>query len=276
MHLLEGEIEVPAERGKAAERDEAAEKGQTTERDEAAEKGEPAERGKAAERDSPGETDTFGETGVTAGTDGPAEAEITVAENSSEAESLPDEAEKPSAAQRIIIFCKTKQAATNIGKYLVRKKGEEQVRILHGNKAQNTRINAINDFREGNVAVLVATDVVSRGIDITGVSHVINFDIPLVYEDYVHRIGRTGRMHREGDAISFCSPSEIYHLEKIQELIRQKIPVKALPPEVEVSKTPFEEQQAMAREMDHQRRKEDPDFQGAFHDKKKKNDKDKR
>lgn len=172
--------------------------------------------------------------------------------------------------QRTIIFCKTKEAATNIGKYLVRKKGEEQVRVLHGNKGQNTRINAINDFRDGNVSVLVTTDVVARGIDISGVSHVINFDIPLVYEDYVHRIGRTGRMQREGDAISFCTPPERYHVEKIQELIRQKIPVEPLPPEMEVSETPREEQQAMDREIDHQRRMEDPDFQGAFHDKKRK------
>src|SRR5690606_30329480 len=172
--------------------------------------------------------------------------------------------------QRTIIFCKTKEAATNIGKYLVRKKGEEQVRVLHGNKGQNTRINAINDFRAGSVSVLVTTDVVARGIDISGVSHVINFDIPLVYEDYVHRIGRTGRMQREGDAISFCTPPEQYHVEKIQELIRQEIPVEPLPPEVEVSETPREEQQAMDREIDHQRRMEDPGFQGAFHDKKRK------
>lgn len=189
----------------------------------------------------------------------------------------PPEAVSPgNGGQRIIIFCKTKQTATNIGKYLLRKHGKEQVRVIHGNKAQNTRMNAINDFREGNVAMLVATDVVSRGIDISGISHVINFDIPLVYEDYVHRIGRTGRMQQQGDAISFCSPAEIYHVEKIQELIRQKIPVKPLPGEVEVSKTPFAEQQAMAREIDHQRRKEDPDFQGAFHDKKTKNQRNKR
>lgn len=174
--------------------------------------------------------------------------------------------------QRTIIFCKTKQTATNTGKYLVRKLGEEHVRIIHGNKAQNTRMNAVNDFRAGQIRVLVATDVVSRGIDISGVSHVINFDIPLIYEDYVHRIGRTGRMQREGDAISFCSPAEEYHLEKIQDLIRQRIPVKDLPAEVKVSGTPFPEQQAMAREIDHQRRKEDPAFLGAFHDKKRHKD----
>lgn len=171
-------------------------------------------------------------------------------------------------SRQTIIFCKTKQAATNIGRYLLRKKGAEKVRILHGNKGQNTRINAINDFREGRVSLLVATDVVSRGIDISGVSLVINFDIPLVYEDYVHRIGRTGRARRPGDAITFCTPPERYHLLKIQELIRQKIPVKQLPAEVKVSPTPYQEQQAMLREIDHQRRKDDPGFQGAFHDKK--------
>ncbi|HYH55327.1 MAG TPA: DEAD/DEAH box helicase, partial [Anseongella sp.] len=110
---------------------------------------------------------------------------------------LLEEAGEP---QRTIIFCKTKQTASNIGKYLVRKRGEEGVRVVHGNKAQNTRMNAVNDFREGKAAILVATDVVSRGIDISGVSHVINFDIPLIYEDYVHRIGRTGRMLHEGAA----------------------------------------------------------------------------
>src|SRR3546814_666852 len=178
--------------------------------------------------------------------------------------------------QRTMIFCKTKQAATNIGKYLARKHGEERVRIIHGNKGQNTRINAINDFREGTVDFLVATDVVSRGIDITGVSHVVNFDIPLIYEDYVHRIGRTGRMEKEGDAISFCTPAEEHHLQKIEQLIRQKIPVKPLPPEVTISATPFAEQQVMAREIAHQRRKQDPDFQGAFQDKKVKHKKDRR
>ena len=125
--------------------------------------------------------------------------------------------------QRTIIFCKTKEAATNIGKYLVRKKGEEQVRVLHGNKGQNTRINAINDFRDGNVSVLVTTDVVARGIDISGVSHVINFDIPLVYEDYVHRIGRTGRAGSTGVSVSFAGEEDAFALPEIEKYISQKL-----------------------------------------------------
>jgi ATP-dependent RNA helicase RhlE len=100
------------------------------------------------------------------------------------------------------------------------------------------------------------------------VSHVINFDVPILYEDYVHRIGRTGRAFQEGKAITFVTKSEVYHIAKIEKLIREKIPVKNLPPQVEVEKTPFEEEQRMRKEIDNQKRKEDPEFKGAFHEKK--------
>jgi ATP-dependent RNA helicase RhlE len=108
--------------------------------------------------------------------------------------------------------------------------------------------------------VLVSTDVSARGIDVSGVSHVINFDVPLKYEDYVHRIGRTGRAHHPGEAITFVTPAEEYHIEKIEELIREKIQVQALPLSVSVEETQLEESQAQNRELDRQRRKEDPSF----------------
>src|SRR5690606_11186173 len=107
-------------------------------------------------------------------------------------------------------------------------------------------------------------------IDIMKVSHVINFDVPVRYEDYVHRIGRTGRAFQEGKAITFANPAEEYHVAKIEKLIREKIPVLPLPPEVEISETPRDEAQEMAREIDKQKRKEDPTFQGAFHERKRK------
>ncbi|WP_316821441.1 DEAD/DEAH box helicase [Pedobacter gandavensis] len=170
--------------------------------------------------------------------------------------------------KRLIIFCKTKTVADNIFSFIVRRFGEDAVRVIHANKGQNTRINSINSFKEGNIRVLVATDVASRGIDVSEVSHVINFDVPIIIEDYVHRIGRTGRAYAKGDALTFATPSEKYYIEKIEKLIRQQIPVVPLPAEVFVEETPFEERQAIARAIDDQKRKEDPDFKGAFHEKK--------
>jgi ATP-dependent RNA helicase RhlE len=115
---------------------------------------------------------------------------------------------------------------------------------------------------------LVTTDVTARGIDVTKVSHVINFDVPILYEDYVHRIGRTGRAFQEGTAITFVTKPEEYHIEKIEKLIREKIAIKKLPKNLEIAPTSFEESQDMAREIDNQKRKDNPDFKGAFHDKK--------
>ncbi len=170
--------------------------------------------------------------------------------------------------KRLIIFCKTKSVADNINSFIIRRFGSEAVRVIHANKGQNTRINSINSFKEGNVRVLVATDVASRGIDVSEVSHVINFDVPIIIEDYVHRIGRTGRAFAKGDAITFCTAAEKYYICKIEKLIRQYINVLPLPTEVFVEETPYNEQQEIAREIDNQKRKEDPDFKGAFHEKK--------
>jgi ATP-dependent RNA helicase RhlE len=170
--------------------------------------------------------------------------------------------------KRLIIFCKTKTVADNIFSFIERRFGADAVRVIHANKGQNTRINSINSFKEGNIRVLVATDVAARGIDVTEVSHVINFDVPIIIEDYVHRIGRTGRAYAKGDALTFCTPAEKYYIEKIQKLIRQEITVVPLPEEVFVDETPYEEKQAIAKAIDDQKRKDDPDFKGAFHEKK--------
>jgi ATP-dependent RNA helicase RhlE len=176
---------------------------------------------------------------------------------------------KDEAFNRVIIFTRTKETADNLFNFIDRK-GFGPVRVIHSNKGQNSRINAVNEFKEGKIRVLVSTDVTARGIDVVKVSHVINFDVPLLYEDYVHRIGRTGRAFQEGEAITFVNKAELYHIEKIENLIREKIPVEPIPPSVEIAPTPFEEAQAMAREIDHQKRRENPDFKGAFHDKKRK------
>jgi ATP-dependent RNA helicase RhlE len=168
---------------------------------------------------------------------------------------------------RVMVFVKTKEQATAIAKFIERIDLGE-VRMLHSNKGQNARINAIDDFKGGDVRVLVSTDVSSRGIDVVEVSHVINFNIPTNYDDYVHRIGRTGRAFKTGTAISFMDFSEEYHIQKIQKLIKQTIERVSLPDAIKEVKTPFLEYQDQMREIDRQKRLEDPEFKGAFHEKK--------
>lgn len=171
--------------------------------------------------------------------------------------------------QRGMVFVRSKEAADNIYKFLKRKVvADEEVRVIHANKGQNTRINSMEAFKEGKVRILIATDVAARGIDVTQVSHVVNFDVPLIYEDYVHRIGRTGRANQEGKAITFVTMADEYHIAKIEKIIRLTIPRASIPESVEIPETPFEEKQEMLREIDNQRRKENPDFKGAFHEKK--------
>lgn len=168
---------------------------------------------------------------------------------------------------RVMVFVKTKEEATQIAKYIERKEIGE-MRLLHSNKAQNARINAISDFKSGDVRLLISTDVAARGIDVYEVSHVINFNIPTHYDDYVHRIGRTGRAFKTGVAISFMDFSEEYHVGKIEKLIKQSIERKPLPAGVEEYITSKEEKQDMLREVDRQKRLENPEFKGAFHTKK--------
>jgi ATP-dependent RNA helicase RhlE len=168
---------------------------------------------------------------------------------------------------RVLIFTRTKQVANNLFNYLERKR-LGPIRVIHSNKGQNSRINAMNEFKEGKLRILVSTDVSARGIDVIKVSHVINFDVPILYEDYVHRIGRTGRAFQEGTAITFATKAEEYHVQKIEALIKEKIPVKKIPSSIIIEETLKEELQMMARDVDTQKRKEDPEFKGAFHERK--------
>jgi ATP-dependent RNA helicase RhlE len=171
------------------------------------------------------------------------------------------------AFNRVMIFTRTKENADNVFKFIERR-NLGPVRVIHSNKGQNSRINAMNEFKQGELRILVSTDVASRGIDVEKVSHVINFDVPVLYEDYVHRIGRTGRAFQEGIAISFATKAELYHVDKIEKLIREKIPVKQLPSSIQIEETPADEAQDMAREIDRQKKREDPNYQGAFHERK--------
>jgi len=106
----------------------------------------------------------------------------------------------------VIVFTRTKYGAERVGRVLTR--SGITVATLHSNRSQNQRLRAMNDFRSGAVRVLVATDIAARGIDVDGISHVINYDFPMHAEDYIHRIGRTGRAQAVGDAISFVTPDD--------------------------------------------------------------------
>ena len=100
---------------------------------------------------------------------------------------------------------------------------------IHGNKSQGQRERALEQFKNGECRVLVATDIAARGIDVDGVKHVVNFDLPNVPESYVHRIGRTARAGKDGMAISLCAPDERPFLKDIEKLIRAKVPVISVP-----------------------------------------------
>ena len=128
---------------------------------------------------------------------------------------------KDDALQMVLVFSRTKHGADKIARKL------EQTGVkcatLHANRSQNQRLKALDDFKAGRVRVLVATDIAARGIDVDGISHVINFDFPHIVEDYVHRIGRTGRAQAIGDAISFVSSDELDDLRKLERFIGRGI-----------------------------------------------------
>lgn len=130
---------------------------------------------------------------------------------------------KNTSIDSALVFTRTKHEADNIVKYLLANKINSQA--IHGNKSQGARQLALNNFKSRDINVLVATDIAARGIDISELSHVINFNIPNIPETYVHRIGRTGRAGLEGIAISLCDYEEKEYLKKIQKLINKPITV---------------------------------------------------
>ena len=122
----------------------------------------------------------------------------------------------------VLVFSRTKHGADKIARKL--KAANHSVAVLHANRSQNQRIEALAGFKSGKYEVMVATDIASRGIDVAGVSHVINYDVPENPEDYVHRIGRTGRAQAVGDAFTLVTPENAGDIRDIQRFIGQKIP----------------------------------------------------
>jgi ATP-dependent RNA helicase DeaD len=126
--------------------------------------------------------------------------------------------EKPKQA---IVFCRTKRGTEKIFQRLSKKM--EGVAAIHGDMSQGARDRTMADFRSGRVSCLVATDVIGRGIDVSTVSHIINYDIPTFCDDYVHRVGRTGRMGRDGVAYTFVAPDEGHELTRIEQRINREL-----------------------------------------------------
>ncbi|MBT3636166.1 MAG: DEAD/DEAH box helicase [Opitutae bacterium] len=126
--------------------------------------------------------------------------------------------------ENLIIFFQTRRGTDKISRWLT--EHGQDVRVLHSDLKQRDRMSALQDFKDGKVKILSATDVASRGLDITNVTHVINYDVPQHSEDYVHRIGRTGRARTEGEAFTLCKPEELPLVQSIEKLLGNPLPRK--------------------------------------------------
>jgi ATP-dependent RNA helicase RhlE len=131
------------------------------------------------------------------------------------------------AMESVLVFTRTKHGADRVVRHLEHE--GIHATAMHADKTQPQRTRALEDFKSGRVRVLVATDIAQRGLDISGITHVINYDVPQQAEDYVHRIGRTGRAASEGDAFTFMSPDEIAMVRTIERVIGQEIPRISVP-----------------------------------------------
>jgi ATP-dependent RNA helicase RhlE len=159
--------------------------------------------------------------------------------------------------ESVLIFSRTKHGADKIARRLARQ-GIASVAI-HSNRTQPQRERALEGFREGKFRVLVATDIAARGIDVDGISHVINYDIPHYAEDYVHRIGRTGRAGAEGDAVTFVSPDDADHHRKIERYTGRQFPVKPYPGfTAKPAAAPQPQEQGARRHEGHERQSRQP------------------
>jgi ATP-dependent RNA helicase RhlE len=126
--------------------------------------------------------------------------------------------------RQVLVFTRTKHGANNLCKKMI--KADISAAAIHGNKSQSARTKALAGFKDGTIEILVATDIAARGLDIPLLPHVVNFELPNIPEDYVHRIGRTGRAGAKGEAISLVCVDEKQYLKDIEKLVNLKIPSK--------------------------------------------------
>jgi ATP-dependent RNA helicase RhlE len=174
---------------------------------------------------------------------------------------------------KLLVFVATKKLADELYTQL-ETIYPETCGVIHSNKEQNHRFNTVKQFHEGNYRFIIATDIVARGIDISEVTHVINFDVPEVPENYIHRIGRTGRADKKGIAISFFTEKEKPLLDVIQALMKYKVPISPLPENLEISEVLTEDEIPKIYMKAYQVRAPKKEESGpAFHEKSAKNQK---
>ncbi|MUU76924.1 DEAD/DEAH box helicase [Winogradskyella endarachnes] len=174
---------------------------------------------------------------------------------------------------RVLIFVAYKKMADRLFNQLEELFPSESC-VIHSNKTQNYRLRSIEQFREGEHRLLVATDVMARGLDIEGVSHVINFDTPDYPENYMHRIGRTGRAEKQGHSILLSTEKEQEGLERIEALMQMKIETLEIPENVQISTELIEEERPQIKERNNPTKRSDANKPGpAFHEKSEKNSK---
>ncbi|MFB9055992.1 DEAD/DEAH box helicase [Mariniflexile ostreae] len=174
---------------------------------------------------------------------------------------------------KVLIFVAFKKMADRLFEKL-EEHFKEEICVIHSNKTQNYRLRSIEQFRNGDNRILIATDVMARGLDIDNVSHVINFDTPDYPENYMHRIGRTGRAEREGEALIFSTEVEKEAIESIENLMKMTIPLMALPEALVISTELIEEERPQIKERYNPTKRNDEDAPGpAFHEKSEKNSK---
>lgn len=172
---------------------------------------------------------------------------------------------------RVLVFVESKQVADRLFE-LIDPKFPEQIGVIHSNKSQNFRINSLERFKNGVSRILISTDVASRGLDIPDISHVINFDVPELPEDYMHRIGRTGRAEKTGNAITFVNEPETKKLEAIERFMNRFLEEKSIPAEVKISNIFTDEERPVLFDKDYLGKVPKlSELQGAFHEKKEKN-----
>lgn len=136
--------------------------------------------------------------------------------------------------KKILLFVSTKSLADELAKHITQSNADA-IGVIHSNKDQNFRFNAVNKFQNGSTRMLIATDIIARGLDIEDVSHVVNFDLPDEPQNYIHRIGRTGRADKKGEAISLVGDLDVENLQEIEAFMNYNIPVLDLPANLEIS-----------------------------------------
>jgi ATP-dependent RNA helicase RhlE len=173
---------------------------------------------------------------------------------------------------KVLLFVDNKKLADRLAEYLNKKFGEV-LGVIHSNKSQNFRLRSIENFDNGKNRILIATELIARGIDIKDVTHVINFDTPTIAENYIHRIGRTGRADKAGVAITFINEVEEEYQELIEELMKQEIPMEEIPAEVEISDKFTDDERPNLMDKHYLKKNVHKGDNSGFHEKKDKNKK---